>query len=370
MEHFAELLTEAIKLQMDGHNKIAAEFSGGIDSSSIITGFKQLDLEPVLFMHTAHNESTHVDDSSYANVVIHQYKLNNYHSINAENFDLLGVVRKCSQLFAGAPQYLFPIGANNIHRAVTDAGYTLLFSGFGGDECVSSHAPLATCLREYLSHNNYRQAWHELNAYYTCNNLPKPTKSRLGLTIIKNSYPQFFGLIQQFPELFTTRQMQRYNIPTPLAPNSASLHEYEYTMLQGQHSHHIRLRVEESAIVDKAMGFSYKYPLLYPKLVEFCHRLPLQQKRKHGENRLLIRKYLAQYLPSSVYQKHQKVGGIMPATMHKIKQEYAAGKYWESFNNLPLTNYAALIRRKYPNNPQAQLLQELVLYGLKFSNNG
>ena len=90
----------------------------------------------------------------------------------------------------------------------------------------------------------------------------------------------------------------------------------------------------------KAMGFEYKYPLLYSKLVEFCFRLPIELKRRHGVNRYLMGRYLAQYLPEKYYN-HRKINGltIIPATFQKSKQFYAQGKFDDYFKDLPFSKY-------------------------------
>ena len=62
----------------------------------------------------------------------------------------------------------------------------------------------------------------------------------------------------------------------------------------GLDNNHISYRIEDSALIARHYGFKYKYPLLYPKLVEFCNRLPLSMKRQNGLARIMIRKYLAQ----------------------------------------------------------------------------
>ncbi len=366
LEHFNELLIEGIKLQIDGQDKFAAEFSGGLDSSTVVTGLHKLNIDPSLFMHIAPEGSNEIDDSRLAYEVIRYYQLSDVHTIDAQDFDLLSVLELTSQLFAGTPNFIFPICANNIHSAVAKAGHKVLFSGFGGDECVSSHAPLPICLYEYLKANNYSQAWHELNAYYTCNNRRKPSQLRLCFVILKKAYPQLFINLQAIPELYKTWQLSRQGIVIDnYLARDLTVRDYECNLLKGMNSYHVRLRVEESAIVAKHFGFSYKYPLLYPKLVEFCHRLPLALKRENGENRLLVRNYLAQYLPPSVYQKHQKIGGIMPATMHKLEQGHTNGRYNELFSDLPFQNQALAIKRQSKSPDATEIRHKLLLCGLK-----
>jgi asparagine synthase (glutamine-hydrolysing) len=312
VEHFTALFHEGIQTQIEGVDDVAVEFSGGLDSSSIVCGLHHMQHDLNLFMHVAPDVSQEVDDSRYAFDVMQHLGLTNLHCIDAENFDVFQVIETCAQLFAGTPHYLFPIGANNIHQAVASRGHRVLFSGFGGDECASSHAPLVICLRELMQKKAWGQAWRMARG------------SRPMRCLLRFIYHRYVSSHKH--TVYTMRQ-------------------YEAELLQGVYSYHVRLRLEDTAIMGQALGFSMRYPLLYPPLLEFCHQLPLYLKRNQGMNRLMIRHYLAQFLPEHLYQKHQKVGGIMPATLHKMKQAYQVGEYDEAFCDLPYQDLACQLRR-------------------------
>lgn len=334
--HFSELLAEAIQVQTKGHDHIAVEFSGGLDSSTVVCGLHQLNNKPALFMHVAHPDSDMVDDSHYAFDVVEHLQLNKIQCIDASDFDTQRVIKQCASLFAGTPHYLFPIGANNIHQAVSNAGHRVLLSGFGGDECVSMHAPLNIYFRELLQHKAWKKAWHVL--------LDSPTKR------------QALGLIRQ--------------ICSPPAPTSSpTMRHYETQLLQGIHSQHIRLRLEDAAIIGQSLGFRTQYPLLHPKLLEFCHQLPLELKRNKENNRLMVRHYLAQFLPKHLYQKHQKIGGIMPATLHKMTQEHQEGDLNHAFRDLPYQALAKQLRHQHAHTSRTELLQNIFLLCIKYTGN-
>lgn len=365
VDHFSELLTEGIKTQTAGSNKIAAEFSGGLDSSTVICGLHQLNKTPALFMHVAPDASDEVDDSPYAESVIQHLNLTSVHYIGAEAFDLLEVARQCVKTLGTSPQYLFPIGASPIHQAVAQEGCDILLSGFGGDECISGHAPLKQCLQELRLSGGLGKAWNELRAYYAFNKQEMPSALRRLGSFILHLYPQFRPSNNVLGKLLGTESKSTLMCPSYLS--AKNIREYEQYLLQGRGSHHVRLRIEESAIIAKQLGFKYRYPLLYPKLVEFCHRLPISLKRKDGCNRMIVREYLAQHLPAMVYQKHQKIGGIMPATVHKMKEEYWQGAYKEAFTQLPFEQQAADLRKEHSSSFHSQLLHEVFLFGLKIN---
>jgi len=336
--HFSELLAEAIQAQTEGYDKdnIAVEFSGGLDSSTVVCGLHQLNIKPALFMHVAHPDSNIVDDSDYAFDVVKHLGLDKIQCIDATDFDTERVIKQCAALFAGTPHYLFPIGANNVHQAISNAGHRVLLSGFGGDECASMHAPLSIYFRELLHNKAWHKAWRVLNDAPTL-------RQRIGLI--------------------------RGACPPHKSASSSTMRHYEAQLLQGNHSHHVRLRVEEAAIMGQSLGFRTQYPLLHPKLLEFCHQLPLELKRDKNNNRLMVRHYLAQFLPEHLYQKHQKIGGIMPATVHKMQQEHQQGDLNHIFYNLPHQALASRLRHQSIHTPKTELLQNIFLLCIKYTTN-
>ena len=93
-----------------------------------------------------------------------------------------------------------------------------------------------------------------------------------------------------------------------------------FSQLQGSRSHHIRMRIEYSALVAKKMGFQYAYPLLYPPLVEFCFQLPSEYIFRNGQRRYLMKQFYQQILPTANAIPDKFTGQIMPATIQKSFQ--------------------------------------------------
>ena len=125
-----------------------------------------------------------------------------------------------------------------------------------------------------------------------------------------------------------------------------SVRETECALLQGAHSHEVRMRIEDSSIVSKQMGFEYRYPLLYPKLLEFMLSVPTIQKQRDGRGRYLIRQYLSQFIPNDLFGTYRKKSGlgIVPSTFDLYQKQYEQGCYQEAFKDLP---YPHLIKNKH-----------------------
>jgi asparagine synthase (glutamine-hydrolysing) len=347
VEHFAELLSEALRVQVRHEKKLAAEFSGGMDSSAIVACAIHNNMQPALFMHVSPPGSTIMDDMSYAAVVIKQMGIQSVNYVDATHFDLVETMLKYAQYFAGGAPYAGVVLANNIHSEIVKQGYKIVLSGIGGDECVSSHAPLNVCIPQLIKERGYKKAWHELHHHYNRKGYVSPGKLKQLIQFIKLSHPNFLSMMKQFGDINYLLKIylkdQSYLPPPKIAP---SLRDHEYNMLQGAASHHLRLRIEYNNVAAKALGFNYAYPLLYPKLIEYCYQLPLEQKRIDGVNRRLIRNYLGQFFPQELYARHSKIGAVTPATLEKIIMEHNKGVYNTTFHDLPFKQERERIQKR------------------------
>lgn len=185
--HFSFLLQEAVQIScQQAPDSVALEFSGGLDSSSILTALDTEKINAQLFMHVGEVE----DERRYGDKLLkdldQDYPI---HYIGADDFDVIAVLDQCKQWFAGGAPYLFFMFAQNIHQAVSNQGCKILLSGFGGDECVSSHAPLRT----YGAEVGYQALLKELNVINTNGN---DSKLRRLLQTLKLTHPKLFYAIQ------------------------------------------------------------------------------------------------------------------------------------------------------------------------------
>ena len=328
--HFAALLQEACTVccQQTPDN-IGLEFSGGLDTSAILTALDKLGSTTQLFMHIGAIE----DERRFAEKLLTELKSSYLvHHINADDFEIITVLNQCKQWFAGGAPYLFFMLAANVHQSVQQHGCKTLLSGFGGDECVSSHA----VLRTYGATVGFKSLWRELIA--TNNN----SSIRSFLQTIQLIQPHLYYWIQCV-------RSYRSNLAQKQAPIHYkpyySLQEREADWLTGKLSYHVRMRIEYSAVVARNMGFTYKYPLLYPPLVEYCFALPPTQKRRQGQNRVLMRRYLAHHLPSKLFDSHIKCGDILPSTLPKCQNLYTNGQLNYVLKELPYNEIYASIRK-------------------------
>ena len=345
LAHFSHLLTESVRFQCKGETNIAAEFSGGLDSSALLVAYQKNALQPCYFTHEHPKDS---EEHQHSLALINHFQLTDAHQIiDAEHFDPLKTFDWCVGQFAGAPPYLFFMLAHNLHQAVAANGAKILLSGFGGDECVSGYAPPRAYLPQALREISFKHAWQTLRDHQTISQGAPNSKLRRLHEFLRYSHPTLYrGLTLKSPK-----------VPLPYCP---TLHAYEYALLQGKHSHNLRMRIEYSAIVAKALGFEYRYPLLYPPLVEFCFSLPLEQKRRLGMGRYLIRQYLQQHTPLPISAKLKMTGSICDATLQKCLHYLESGYFSKAFTDLPFQTHWQINASQHE-----QLLERVFAYMFK-----
>lgn len=370
LERFSELLHEGIQLQIGDETAIAAECSGGLDSSSIILAAHHFNKSLTLYTHIDQGydpQSERLRESYFVKQLVQKYGFK-HTNIDANNFNLPQVFDMATEVLAGQLQSIFPLGANIIHSQVAAGKSKILLSGFGGDECVSGHAYLFVYLPQLVKHGEYKKAWQEYHKHYAVNHLPKPSAIVQAKT----------WLCAQFPELgekfaLQRHQQRKHNFAklgfslSEYEVRAGSVAEFEIRQLICMDNNHPSYRIEDSALIARHYGFKYKYPLLYPKLVEFCNRLPLHMKRQDGLSRIMIRKYLAQAgMPEFSFKPIAKFdGSIMGSTVTKMKQTYYND--FKNQLNLPL-RYLEIKQQILMSAPNIQdnlkLYQDLALLSL------
>lgn len=369
LNHFKALLTESILSATKNQQNIAAEFSAGVDSSAVYCAAAMNNITPKLYMHVGSpgSEALNNYNEHYEKLFINHYHLTDIQRIGAKDFDPIHVFKEYASWFAGPAPYLFFMFANPLHRAVAAGKHRILLSGFGGDQGVSGQIPLNFFLPDLIHQGEYKSAWLEICNHSKTSSLLQ--KLKYGLKYAQYMHRGLYNLAHSMREskwLLKNSLLDKANqLPPFIHPYHRRFHrnvrEAEWFLLQGPDSHEVRMRIEYSSIVSKKMGFEYRYPLLYPKLLEFILSVPLNQKRHNGCGRYLIRRYLAECMRANIFETYSKKEGmgIVPSTFDLYKQNFYKGCYQHEFQNLP---FAHLIQHK---NPLVQLRQCIKGFMLK-----
>ena len=370
LEHFSELLHEGICLQLGDENAIAAECSGGLDSSTIIVAAHQLGAQVKLFTHHDADydpASPRLRESYFIEQILQKSGFAQ-ESVDATAFDLPAVLQQVSSVLAGFPQTLFPIGANNIHARVGQSDAKILLSGFGGDECVSSHASLSRVLYELIQAGKYSAAWVAYHQTHKARGMQPPALWRQLKDLLAAKFPQVAQRRSYQRYLVEQRRVEQVGLSLPgYVARAKTVAEHEIMLLIGARNNHLSCRIEDSALMARHYGFRYKYPFLYPKLVEFCNRLPLDMKRRNGLARIMVRDYLAQTGLSDFTTKPiaKSDGNIMGSTIRKMLASYRSDFALRLEQPLAHSEWLKIFRALDPKMSESMLMyQDLAVLSL------
>jgi asparagine synthase (glutamine-hydrolysing) len=334
IEHFGELLNHALLSQIQSDHQLAAEYSGGLDSTAILAICHQNKIDLPLFCHVAETGQDG-GDFSFAECVINHFNCKNVHYVDAKSMELNPLFQTLAQIYAGAPPYIYSIMSTNVYQSIKHYGCNRILSGFGGDQCVSSHTNGRPFFFELLQKRCYQQAWQEYFYIYPNHH---PIQAFVNLLRYKN--PALHAVLGKLSDVKNTIKSFIEKNPIerkPRFPQSyKSVREMQVDLLEGSLCHEVRARIEYSALLGKAMGFSHVYPLLHPNVIDFVLRLPCELKQRHGQSRYLIRKYLAQFVPEKNYTQKKRGGAhIMPAMMERCKAHVKTGQIDSFIQQLP-----------------------------------
>ena len=141
-EHFSVLLDEAIHITTSNTKSLAAEFSGGLDSTALFVACRKGQLSPSLFTHVPPKIRQPTAEDLNVKAIISQFSwAEKHHSVDANDFEPMPVLRYFAMQFGGPPPNMNGVLSNNLHQAVIAQGHDGLLSGFGGDDCVSLIVP-------------------------------------------------------------------------------------------------------------------------------------------------------------------------------------------------------------------------------------
>lgn len=370
LEQFTDLMQTSIKNATRGRLRIAAEFSAGMDSTAIYATCASLGMNPTLFMHTPHNTSENrlTYNTQYEQLFKKQFPLATIQYIEARELNLFSILKEYVNWLGVPSAYMFELFAHPFHQAVSQQGHKILLSGFGGDQGISSPVPVRFLLSSLIKNKQFAKAWLELE--------PQNWIRRCFL-ILQYTHPLNHQWLQQLQDIKIKfkngfkKANQRYLISHYPYHRTyfKTLREAEWSFLQGPNSHEIRMRIETSHIVAKKMGFEYRYPLLYPPLLEFFLSLPWEQKRRHGVGRYLMQCYLKSTMPMVPFDQYQKKEGlhILP-TLEIFREQWEKGFYHADFQSLPFKDRmkSSSSYQKMIKHVQGIMLNECMrLYGIQ-----
>ena len=317
--HFLEIFKDALRCRMRASNGVAAELSGGLDSSSIVCTAQSMiragEVAVPRFeaFSLVYNEPTS-DERFYANEAasMSDVKLNWIQPYEIDMQASIDGVRRCREWGED------PNGAQlrNLRQSVADKGMRVLLTGLGGDEWLTgSQYYYAELLSEFRfaelmrllktdwrfgipgspGHNRLKLLlWWGLRPM-----LPDKLRQRLSSLVPRERFPAFI------PKEFARRidLLGRMRVlrdrPAGMSFSQRSVHDQ---FVDGWMAHVMELEDRHSAQV----GIEEWHPFYDLRLIEFCFSIPEDQRTCNNYIKYVLRNAMKGLLPENIRSRLTK----------------------------------------------------------------
>lgn len=305
-----ELLTRSVEARLRSDRPVAAQLSGGLDSSSVVCIAHRAAAAPAgpprpfSLIYPAHPES---DERPYIRAVLDH--------CGASGVDVLPVPPDAEALWRGAresastPSMPADESASPLYAAIREAGCHAALTGAGGDFLFSGsvfqYADLLRGGRPLAALRRFAADWRADDTGRSPLGLLQagawpllPARVRRGLRPLARralgleSQPSWLKLVPSAPREF------------PEAPRGDSFATEEVVRLLGSGMHAFFLECGDRAAARH--GVELRHPLLDVRLVQFALDLPDDQRRRGPFTKFVLREALASDLPDVVRTRRTK----------------------------------------------------------------
>ncbi|MBI4212566.1 MAG: hypothetical protein HY540_08015 [Deltaproteobacteria bacterium] len=293
---FQDYLTQAVQQYTHVYHSIAVEMSGGLDSAAVAAYAKRL--HPGLHILGVSNEDN--CDFHHARALCDHLRIPLPGITSADYQDEEQMLPTLARWLRGSVHHDFALQHYPFYRVSHREGCPALFSGFGGDEFVSTRA--WPTLRELKGNRRWLR--------YAYENFRKLTGASIVRRLGFSEEPCFIGNANLAPEILEslfgqdwlewirTHQQNGFVLEDQAGQER---HYYEGAYANGFHG-----RLESSYLIARYFGVNYHFPLLDWQLVNYFHQLPSTYKRRHGRGRYLFWHALKDCLPPKFRNRNTK----------------------------------------------------------------
>ena len=313
-EELRAIVDEAVRCRLRSHGPVAAELSGGLDSSSVVATAAALSRgagagpEPETFSLLFFGRDC--DESTYVRDVTERWNLRS-HTLD---WSEPGVDswKETVRRHMDVPTYPNAAMARPLRALARTRGFRVLLTGNGGDQWLTGSprlyadllrgGRLSTLLRE-LRHDGADPAValpsFPLLRLGLWPLMPAPVHDLLRWTRRGRDLPPWLG--RDFVERVDLRD--RLRRPDDGLTFSSLAQRDLFRMSTSGLDVHFAEMDERSA---SALGVETRHPLMDRRVVEFAMALPGEQRRQRGLSKFVLRRALADRLPASVAQRTAK----------------------------------------------------------------
>ena len=305
---------KAIELRQVSDVKVGAFLSGGIDSSIIVAGMKQLGIKDINTFSLVHNDSDY-DESKYSDLIAKQNNTNHYR-INVSKSEVLHSIKE-AVLKYDSPS-VDGINSYIVSKKIQDTGIRVALSGLGGDEIFAGYPQfnywfMINKLSKLVPRKFLSKIFNTLFKFEIVNNLSFYKISRiLGEinsgrninNIFRNmTYPAINQLFKHTNNFYEDKK----DFLNTVYSSNYSLSEYSIEELNGYTSN---VLLKDTDQMSMANSLEVRVPFLDNNLVEYMLNVSDKHKQSWAPKALLIRAF-KDIIPSEIYTR-KKQGFTIP----------------------------------------------------------
>ncbi len=351
-------LEEAVKERVAVASGVAAELSGGIDSSTVTAlsahfAPETLAVSHCLSKHQLGNRFPYQDEQKWSRMVVENSHIKQLKVEAKEDWSLPAMLGRMIDIQGGLTKQGLETYVFEGMKAAKKKHCKLLLSGFGGDEMVSNAGTSRE--NEWAARKEFKKMRKTMRKKrMKRHHIIKKTIKTLLPGFLKNlyytrkkSYKQLAR--KQHHHFVLPDKKKRYKIAKKTRQRILHFledlpqNQKEIRRLTNEGSH-LRLQYGEQAAM--YLGMDYAYPLLDKELIEYYASIPGELKTKDPIHRKLIREAIQDYLPPEIAMRPDKTGTTIPYAfllMQDAKDEMRGliSEAQEKINH-PLIDYAKM----------------------------
>lgn len=313
-ERLLELLRQSVAARLQSDRPVAAELSGGLDSSTIVClgmGLireKAVPAPGLVTLSYVFDEAKSSDERRYIGAVEEWVGQRGVH-LREEDHRLLSTIGEVASPLYPTPEICFLARHRQVAQAMEAAGTRVLLRGIGGDQVLWGEFDQLYEPYDHFRARRFRAMHRSLRewapalrtSYFDLlrRSVLRPLMGRaVGHTGHDHGLPwwvsrEFAGRLQLEERIERLPSSDTKRLPSWRAQSKAIGH------LIGDFS--LGYYLERGAI-------DVTFPFLHRPLVEFCLGIPLEQKLRPGATRSVLRRAMGGILPPLVAERKGKSG--------------------------------------------------------------
>lgn len=330
IEHFEQVLGDAIEMRMVSDVPLGAFLSGGIDSSTVVALMQSRSNRPVATFSIGFNEATY-DEAQYAKAVASH--LGTEHTeLYVTAKQAMDVIPNLPQMydepFADSSQIPTHLVANLARKHVTVA-----LSGDGGDELFAGYWRHFMAMRIWNNTRLFPKFMRQLSSSTMTSVSPAAWDSvRQGIDWLLPKRLRNFPLGDRMYKLAGMINTESKNdlyrelvsdwddcaqlVINGSEPENHMKHKLVTNDFRTDMMYFDSMSYLPDDILAKvdratmAVSLEARVPYLDPNVIEFAWRVPLEMKIRNGQGKWLLRKLLSRYVPEALFNRPKMGFGV------------------------------------------------------------